>query len=250
MNRTFNWITRICLILGTLLVSSCLDVREEFWIYEDGRAEAEITCHMTKAATLVLGGPEGAKAMAEKMLADEKSIDSYKVQVTESEKRVSLKVQCSVNDLLDFDTLRKSIQSHKELHPAVRKMVGDFDIHVEGLSGIEIRRTVAPGEAVPALKWLPKSQTEGHRMVKIMHFPHPITDHNARETWDDGRTLMWESTLADAIRSPLVYEFVIPYPLPWAWITAACISLAAVMVCIILLAKKRRQQRAGSAKKG
>lgn len=250
MKRTITWIKHTCLILGVLLLNACLDVREEFWIHEDGSAEAEITCHMPKAATFALGGADGAKALAERILKDEDSIDSYKVQVIESGKQLTLKVHCEVDELLKFDRLRKSIQRQEDLHPAVRKMVGDFDITIDGLSGVSVTRTVSPGEAVPALLWLPKSQTEGHRMVKIMHFPMAITNHNAHETWDDNRTLMWESSLDSAIRNPLVYQFVMPYPIPWAWVAAAGISLVAIMVCIVLLVKKRRQRAVISKQEG
>jgi len=243
MRRTLQRILYSIAILCMTLLSSCLDIREEFWIHEDGSAKAEISCHMPKAATLALGGPKGVEAMTNKLLEDEDSIDSYEVQVIESGKRVTLQVRCAVDDLLDFDQLRKSIQSHKDLPPAVRKMVGEFNISIKGLSGISVTRTVAPGEAVPALRWLPKSQTEGHRMVKIMHFPRPIKDHNAKDSWDDGCTLMWESSLADAIGKPLIYRFVIPYPIPWAWVISAGICLIALGVGGVLLMRKRRSSR-------
>ena len=243
MTHTLQWLSRSFLILLPCLISSCLDVREEFWVHEDGSAEAEITCHMPRAATLALGGPDGAKEMVEKLLAEEQSIDSYETQVTESGKRLTLKVHCSVDQLMDFDNIRKSIQQREDLHPAVRKMVGEFNISVVGMSGISVTRQVSPGEAVPALRWLPKSQTEGHGFVKIMHFPQPIKQHNAHETWDDGRTLMWESSLAEAVETPMVYEFVMPYPIPKGWIISAVICLTAIAVGIVLLIRKLRQAR-------
>lgn len=243
MNRPTDWIMRGLLILCALLATSCLDVREEFWIHEDGSAEAEITLHMPRRATLALGGPEGVQAMAEKLLTDEKSIDSYEAQVSESGERVSLKVHCAVDQLVAFDNLRKSIQSREDINPAVRKMIGEFDIGLEGLSGVSVRRRVAPGEAVPALRWLPKSQTEGHGFVKIMHFPKAVKHHNAHESWDDGRSLMWESSLANAIQTPMVYEFVMPYPIPWAWAISAAVGVIAILSALILLIKKLRAAR-------
>ena len=239
MNSAFTWIKRACLIIGVLLLNSCLDVREEFWIHKDGSAEAEITCHMPRTASIPLGGPEGIKTMAEKLLAQEDSIDSYETQVTEEGKRLTLKVRCAVDELMDFDKVRQSIQRREDLHPAVRKMVGEFNISIEGLSGISVSRRVSPGEAVPALSWLPKNQTEGHSFVKIMHFPQPIKKHNAHECWDDGCTLMWESSLASAIETPMVYEFVIPYPIPWGWVTSVAICVIAILVGLVLLLRKR-----------
>ena len=122
-------------------------------------------------------------------------------------------------------------------------MVGEFDISVEGLSGISVSRRVAPGEAVPALRWLPKSKTDGHGFVKIMHFPQPILRHNAHETWDEGCTLMWESSLASAVQQPMVYEFVVPYSIPWGWIMSAAICLISAVIGLILLVRKRRRSR-------
>lgn len=242
MNHTYQWILRSCAILCALLTSSCLDVHEEFWLHKDGSAEAKITCHMPRTATLALGGPKGVKLMAEAILADEESIDSYEVEVIEEQKRVVLKVHCKVDELLAFDRLRQSIQVQKDLHPAVRKLVGEFNIGIDGLFGVSVTRTVAPGEAIPALLWLPKSQIKGHSFVKIMHFPRPISNHNAHKHCDNGRTLSWETSLASAIQAPMMYQFVMPIPLPWGWIIAGTVGLIAVFMLTLKLLKARSRR--------
>ena len=245
--KLFQWIPHFCVILVSWLACSCVDVREEFWIHEDGSAEAEITCQMPRAATFALGGPERTEAYLEELLSKEDCIDSYEIRLSEQDERVTLKVHCTADRLASFDQMRQTIENREDLNPAIRKMVGDFDIGLEGLAYVSIKRRVAPGEAVPALRWLPKAKMANHRIVKIIHFPQPVTDHNAHETWDKGHTLMWESSLASAIQTPLVYQFVMPLPIPWAWIAAAVLSLVAVIVCGVLLIKKRRLTKLKSA---
>lgn len=238
-----KWIPRLCVILISGITCSCIDVREEFWLHKNGSAAAEITCRMPRMATMAIGGPEAIREMTERILAEDKRVDSYEVQVTEEQKRVSLRIHCRVDDAMDLRRLRDSIKLHKELPPQVRKMVGDFDISLKGVGGLAVTRTVNPSDAVPALRWLPKTNMEGHSFVKILHFPHPVSDHNAHDSWDDGRTLMWESSLANAIQGPLVYEFVMPLPIPWVWIGVVVISIVLLVLIGFLLIKKRRPDR-------
>lgn len=239
----FKRIPRLCVILISGLTCSCVDVREEFWLHKNGSAAAEITCRMPRMATLAIGGPEGIRELIQRILAKDKRVDSYEVQVTEEQKHVSLRIHCRVDDVMDLRRLRDSINLHEELPPQARKMVGDFDISLKGMSGLAVTRTVNASDAVPALRWLSKSNMEGHSFVKIVHFPQPVTDHNAHESWDGGRTLMWESSLASAIQGPLVYEFVMPLPIAWVWISAVVISLVFLVLLGFLLTKKRRPDR-------
>ena len=101
MINPFKWIQPSLLILCSLFLASCVDVHEEFWLHEDGSAKAEIIIDMPRAATLATGGPKGTKKMAEKMLAEEPTIDSYTVEIAEENKRIQLHVECEVDDLMD-----------------------------------------------------------------------------------------------------------------------------------------------------
>jgi len=239
----FKRMPRLCVILISVLTCSCVDVREEFWLHKNGSAAAEITCCMPRMATLAIGGPEGIRELTERILAKDKRVDSYEVQVTEEQTRVNLRIHCKVDNVTDLRRLRDSINLHEELPPQARKMVGDFDISLRGMGGLAVTRTVKPSDALPALRWLSKSNMEGHSFVKIVHFPQPVTDHNAHDSWDGGRTLMWESSLASAIEGPLVYEFVMPLPIPWIWISAVVISLVFLVLLGFLLTKKLRPDR-------
>lgn len=244
MNQSIQRLLQYFAIFWSLILSSCVDLREEFWLHDDGSAVLEVTCNMPKAATLVIGGKNGLEKMAKKILEREAAIDSYEVQVSENSKRLNLLVRCEVDDLLAFDQISQTIQRQDDLHPAVRKMVGQFDIGMEGMKGISVNRIVAPGEAVPALRWLPKSQTQGHSFVKIIHFPHPIKEHNAHESRDNGCTLMWETSLTNAVETAINYEFVIPYPIAWSWIIGTFICVALLTAWIYHHIKTRARRRA------
>lgn len=235
---------RIAAVLIALMACSCVDIREEFWIHEDRSATAEITCILPRAATLATGGADGIRSLVERLLAKESCVDSYKVQVTELQKEVTLTIQCTLDDVMDFEKLRDSIKRQEDLPIPVRKMMGEFEIHIDGLSGISVKRTVTPGEALPMLQWLPKSQIEGHRLVNIIHFPYPITNHNADDSWDKGCTLCWDNSLANSLQKPVVYEFVMPLPLPWGSIIAITIGLVALFALgLVLIRIKLRSKR-------
>ena len=245
MRYTLQRILLCIAILCTPFLSSCVDIHEEFWIHEDGSAKAEISIDMARAATLALGGPKGAKRMAEKMLEDEATlIDSYHVEVIEKDKRVELKMHCVVDELMDLEKLRQSIQSQKDLHPSIRKMVGEYNIGLDGLSGVNFSRTVSLGEAVPALRWLPKSKLKDYEIVKVMHFPDAIETHNAHEVTDNGRTLAWKTPLSSAVEAPIIYELIMPVPIPWGWImTGMAVIIALFALAFVLVRRKLRSKK-------
>ncbi|MDX1679751.1 MAG: hypothetical protein R3242_03375 [Akkermansiaceae bacterium] len=244
MTSPLSWILHLCALPCLLLIASCVDIREEFWIHDDGSAEAEVICDMPRNSSLIMGGPKGVKAIAEKIMANEPCVDSYEVHVSEHDKRLKLRIRCEIDELMSLEQLRDSIARNKELPESVRKMVGEFEVGVKGLTHLAVSRTVNPGEALPALRWIPKSKLEGHSITKIMHFPYRIEEHNAHEQWDDGQTLSWKTPLASAIQGPVVYEFTIPAPIPWPWVIAAASILTLLSVAAIWmlrgLIKKRR----------
>jgi len=243
MTAIISRIQRSCLALCALLLSSCFDVREEFWLHEDGSAEAEISCELPRSATLAMGREEGVKALADRILSQERDIDAYEVKVSSHEDRTTLRIHVKVNQLMNLGRLQRAIARHKELPGAVRKMVGEFDVGMKGLASVSIKRTVTPGEAAPALGWLPKGQLRDYKLLQIIHLPNPVKQHNAHETWDGGRTLAWETPLAEAVNMPIVYEFTMPIPLPWGWLTAGALSLALPVTLLGRFLLRRRSGR-------
>ena len=244
MNQCIQRILQCCAIFWSVILCSCFDLREEFWLHDDGSAVLEVTCDIPKAATLAIGGKHGLKKMAVKILEKEEAIDSHEVHVSENGKRLILLIRCEIDDLLAIDQLSQANQRQDDLHPAVRKLVGEFDIGMEGMKGISVNRIVSPGEAVPALRWLSKSQSQDYSFVKIMHFPYPIKQHNAHESRDDGCTLIWETTLTNAAKTPIHYAFVIPYPIAWGWIIGTAVSVVIIAAWIYRRIRTRARRRA------
>jgi hypothetical protein len=78
---------------------------------------------------------------------------------------------------------------------------------------------------------MPASSLEG-RLVTIMHLPAPASDSNATRTENRGRTLVWETPFATAVKSPVTYRFKMRAPLPWnllGWIVAPLALLGGVV---------------------
>lgn len=231
-------ILRCVLALITLLSSSCIDVREEFWVHKDGSARAEITCLLPRAAMLVAGGEKGIRKLVEELLADDPNIESYQFTIRDRQERKEIQIQIEVEQLLRLDRLRQTVQRNQQLPEAVRLMVGKLDVNLDGLTAIQVRRVSSPGEAAPALKWLPAAELRDHSLVQIIHFPHPVRSSNAHESSHGGRTIRWETPLIAAIQGPVVYEFSVPLPIPWLWIGLG----GAVMIALLAWWWRRRRR--------
>lgn len=230
---------RATLVLLTLCATSCIDIREEFWIRGDGSAKAEIRCLLPRAAALVAGGDEGIRKMVDELLADDPNVASYKVHILDRDGIKEIHVRVHIAQLLRLDRLRETLERNRQLPEAVRHMVGTLDVGMEGLA-MKVRRRIAPGEAAPALKWLPAAQLEGHALTQIIHFPHPVRSSNAHRTEDGGRTLVWKTSLPDAIQGPVTYEFCVALPIPWRWIGALG---GGIVLCAVWWLRKRRRLR-------
>lgn len=231
---------RATLVLLTLCATSCIDIREEFWVHEDGSAEAEIRCLLPRAAALVAGGDEGIRKLVDELLVDDPNVDSYEVRILDRDRIKEIHIRLKIEQLLRLDRLRETLERNQQLPEAVRHMVGSLDVGMDGLA-VKVTRRISPGEAAPALKWLPAAQMEGHSLTQIIHFPDPVRSSNAHRVEDGGRTIIWETSLADAIQGPVTYAFCVALPIPWAWIGALA---AVILLGTVWWMRRRRRLRA------
>lgn len=240
MTRLPTRIAQSALLLVILLLSSCIDIREEFWVFENGSARGDVTCLIPRAATLVAGGDKGIRKLVDELLGDDPNIDSYQLSIRQQGNRREIRIRFEVGQLMRLDRLRDTVQRNQELPEAVRLMVGSLDVQLDGLSAIEVKRVSSPGEAAPALKWLPAAELENHSLTKIIHYPYPVRSSNAHSTSEDGCTIRWNTPLKTAIERPVIYEFSVPLPIPWRWITAGGMAITALLAWWWRRRKRRR----------
>jgi hypothetical protein len=195
-----------------LLLASCIDSREEFWIKADGSGRAHITYTIPATAARMHGGDAGIRKLIGDFLRATPSIKSTRHEVVTADGRTTAVVEFAFDSALDL-MRTTSADSLDRLPAAASHFFGETDVRWSGRS-LEITRNFSPGKALPGAALMPASQLDG-RLVTIMHLPAAANDSNATRVENNGRTLVWETSFADAVKSPVNHRFNMNVPLPW-----------------------------------
>jgi hypothetical protein len=220
---------RVLAAVISVLLASCIDSREEFWIEADGGGRAQITCTIPAAVARLHGGDDGIRKLIADFLHATPSIKRPNHEVVTAGGRTTVAVEYEFDSALDL-MAASSRESLERLPSAAGHLLGRMQAEWSGRS-LEITRRISPGEALPGAAFMPASSLDG-RLVTIMHLPAPASDSNATRTENRGRTLVWETPFATAVKSPVTYRFKMRAPLPWnllGWIVAPLALLGGVV---------------------
>jgi hypothetical protein len=205
--------TRALLAGIFLLLVSCVDNREEFWIKADGSGRAQITCTIPAAAARLHGGDAGIRNLIGDFFRATPSLKRPRHQVVTTNGRTTAVVEFAFDSALDL-LKTTSADSRERLPAAASHFFGETDVRWSGRS-LEITRNFSPGKALPGASLMPASRLDG-RLVTLMHLPAAANESNATRTENHGRTLVWETSFADAVKAPVSHRFKMNVPLPWA----------------------------------
>ncbi len=225
-SRALRTIGRVLLLAVTASLVSCIDSQEEYWLAGDGSGLVEITYDLPAAVAPLYGGAAGIRELINGFLAGAPDLTSTHCDVTTSADRLRVQVRAAFASPLTLKRLA-SAQSLRRLPAAAAHLAGDVTLNLQGRT-LEVSRTISPGLAMPAAAWLAPGQFAGHRLVFILHLPNPATDSNATRVADDGRTLVWEIPLRQALASPRVTRFTTQLPIPWSLVTVLAVPLTLV----------------------
>lgn len=215
---------RVIVLLAACLLTSCIDCHEEIWLEADGSGHADISYTLPAAAAKFQGGEAGVRKQIEKFLAETKEIKSSACEVTTEGDRLKIRVRAAFDSALDLKEI-SSGGAMAELPSSATNLAGKVEVSVKGRT-VDLSRTISPGAALPGAGFMPASTFEGHRLVYIIHLPMAAKESNATRTEDDGRTLIWDFPLAEAVRTPVTTQFSADIPIPrWMLIAAAPVAL-------------------------
>ena len=231
------------LILGlTLLVTSCFEVREEIWIDARGGGRMQMDYSLPKAVVTPLGGEAGIREQVDVLLREAPELRLDEFLVTYEDDQVLIHAELSTDSMFSLLDLSDSA-AVEGLPDAALKLIGEFEFQREG-TDIAFARKVDVGSALGlAAMMIPRAEKTERRMSYIIHLPTPARFHSADRTEDEGRTLIWDKTLGEAIEDPMLMSFTAPIPLPWGWIAAALIIIMAIPVFAIRWWRKRAANR-------
>lgn len=235
-------ILRLLAVAIACVLTSCIDCHEEFWLAADGSGHADISYTLPAAAARFQGGETGVREMIGKFLADTTAIKSSNYQVTTEAGRLHIRVQAAFDSVMDFKQISTG-ESMSKLPSSAGNLTGKLEVTRNGRT-VDLTRTICAGAALPGAIFMPTSNFEGHRLAYIIHLPVPAAESNATRIEDDGRTLVWDFPLAQAIKGPVATHFTVKVPVPvWMWASTGAASFLAGSFAFFFIRKMRRPKR-------
>ncbi|MEO8615990.1 MAG: hypothetical protein ABI600_12680 [Luteolibacter sp.] len=214
---------RLIALLAVCLLSSCIDCHEEIWLEADGSGHADVCYTLPAEAAKLQGGEVGVRRLLGKFLADTKELKSSSYEVNRDKDRLKIRVRAAFDSALDLKEISAGGPMDK-LPSSASNLAGKVAVTVRGRT-VDLTRTISPGAALPGSTFMPASSFDGHRLVYIIHLPMAATESNATRVEDNGRKLVWDFPLAEAIRTPVTTHFKADVPIPFWMIVAATVAI-------------------------
>lgn len=228
-----------------LLVASCIDGNEEYWLRADGSGRAEIRYEIPVSLAASLGGPAGIEGILDAFLTENPDLTDAKRSVTQHADRLTITLEASFESL---ETLTEALSGEASLtatvgdSSAVEALIGDCTVQRKGL-GVVFERTVFPARALPGSRWYPASQLAGRSLTYTLHLPQPARESNATRISDDGRTLVWQHSLAEGAPKELPIRFEASLPVSATLIGGVAGTLGTLTAFGVFAIVRRRRSR-------
>lgn len=230
-------IFRLLAAIAAAVLASCIGSHEEFWIDSRGGGRGEIAYSLPAAALRLYGGEAGVTAMIDEFLRESPAMKRPSREVVQHNGEATVRIAFEFDSAMDLAEIAEG-PAIERLPPAVAGLMGDVRVRIRGRS-VEYSRVSRPGKALPGAAFMPASHLEG-RLVKIIHLPAPATMSNATRVENGGRTLVWETPLAAAVRQSWKTEFKMDVPIPWSLVLGVALPLCLACGFVIVRLRKAR----------
>lgn len=221
-------------LMGSLLLGSCIDSREEFWLEANGSGRAQMQFSIPTSAASMCGGNEGIRRMIDHLGQSGPTLHHFHHTITTKADRTRIDISFAFDSPRDLEALREG-EAFKTLPGAATHMAGEVKTEIHGLS-VDYQRTIAVGKAMPGAFLLPESKFAGCHLLTIMHLPVVASRTNATRVENGGRTLIWDTPMAKAVKSPVIHQVEFPIPIP----RVIYLGLAALVIIAGILTQRRR----------
>ncbi len=232
-------IAKSVLIIGSAVsLSSCLDSHEEIWLKADGSGAARIQLAFPLAAAMLHGGEKGIEEMIRSFVSSTPALTSHVLTTSADGDRLNLDLTLTFDNALDLFNPAGGLNS-SPLPAAATEFLGVTQINFSGLN-LDFERRIELSKAIPGSLFIPHRQLQGHSITTIIHLPKAARTHNAGSSADEGRTLIWSTPLATALKGPAEMRFTMPLPIPWAIIGSLALMLGLLAASLTYYIRRRK----------
>lgn len=214
--------------LACLLLNSCFDVREEIWIKADGSGRAELEYVVPSGTFGLVGGESGLREKVQELIDSEPDLHLEELTITSHAGDTTITLKASTDSMVSLIGMQEN-EIIKTLPESALGFGGEFDVKLEGLAVSFDRRIDLQKALGLASLAISGNQRRQRNLNYTIHLPNKPKTHNATGTGDNGRTLIWEYTLGEALSKPISTNFLVKIPLPW-WAYAGAALIAALII--------------------
>ena len=225
MNFRFAFICALALCLA-----SCFDSREEIWINADASGTAMITIRLPENIARLQGGAAKIEGALSDYFENTPAFTSHKIETSAQNQQLRIEIAISFDDAMDLieATAPTALTA---LPSGTERFIAKTSVEFEKLNLVFKRRADLSG-AIPGASFIPNARLEGHRLTTIIHLPNAAKTHNATVTQNQGRTLIWNTPLADALKHPVDNNFTMPLPIPWLMVSLIAFALILLITAL------------------
>jgi hypothetical protein len=233
--------------LAALLFGSCLDCHEEVWLSPDASGKAKVKMIMPLQAAGIHGGENGIRSLITDYLNATPAITSHSVETAVIEGRLKIDITMTFDNALDLVDLTSGSGSEK-LPAAAAALIGHANMEFRG-ANVALQRRIDLTRSIPGSMFIPSDQLRGRNLTTIIHLPRAATSHNADTIGDSGKTLIWTTPLASALRNPVNQSFIMPLPIPWLMICGGILApILLITGFFYYIYRRKRTKRMAAAR--
>jgi hypothetical protein len=232
----------------SLAMVSCIDVSEEVWIESNGSGRAAIEAEMSSGIARLHGGEAGIRKQIAGLLETSPAIRDPKIEITTAGGKVRVLTRFSFDSASDLMASPEP-QSPSPKPSRASHLIGEIQTVKDGRT-LRISRSTNPGKAFPGATLLPASQFEGYHLTTTLHLPSRPLASNAKRVENDGKTLIWEQSLAQALKSPVEQQLSLQSSIPWLPLVGTATALTLTFGLFIRGFRRRARSGLSSGEPG
>lgn len=238
---------RIALLgLGVVLLSGCIEGREEIWLKVDGSGRLKASYRMPHVIMGQFGGAEQLTTTLREAAERDPHVDLSEISYRSEKRDIILEFEGTYDDLRKLCTfpqrqLRHPDDPDKPVKAEILFGVTDLTISAKEIS---LHRTIDISSIIPKrLQKNPKLLRDS-QFHYVLNLPVSATETNAHVLPADRRRLEWVFLLRDHVTEPMVLTARGPLPIPWwVWLLAGLVLVLPAIVLIRFARRKRALTR-------
>ncbi len=227
--------------LAILLFSSCLDCHEEVWLNSDASGKAQVKISLPLQVAKIHGGANGIRVLVTDYLESTTAFTSYTVETAALGDQLKINVNMTFDNALNLVNVTTG-PTYKNLPSAATDLIGNAKIEFQG-TNLSFLRQINLTQTIPGFVFIPRDQLKGHNLTTIIHLPKAAISHNAHTIEESGKTLIWTTPVASALREPINQSFIMQLPIPWFTICFAVLLLIFLIVGIFYYISRRKKMK-------